>query len=251
MDERLQQALADKLLALADDELILGHRNSEWAGHAPILEEDIAFANIAQDEMGHAGIWLDLRCQLTGEKPDDLVFFREAREFRNVQLVELPKGDWAFTMLRQYIFDVFEGIRLARMRSSAYVPCAEAAAKIMPEELYHLRHTHNWVKRLASGTVESNRRMQHALEQLRPHCGQLFLPSADEALLVEAGIFPQPAELRAEWAGSVLPFLEEVGLAVEGDFDEARAPRNVHTQHLDQLLADLQQVARADPQAEW
>ncbi len=251
MDERLQRALVDKLLAMADDELILAHRNSEWTGHAPILEEDIAFANIAQDEMGHAGIWLDLRCQLTGENPDELVFFREAQEFRNVQLVELPRGDWAFTMLRQFLFDALEGIRLARLTTSAYRPFAEAAAKIIPEEVYHLRHTRNWVKRLGLGTSESNQRMRRALEQLLPYCGQLFLPLAGEALLVEAGMVPEPAELQLEWTANVLPFLAEVGIPVAGDLNALLPARSQHTHYLAELLADMQQVARADPQAEW
>jgi ring-1,2-phenylacetyl-CoA epoxidase subunit PaaC len=251
MDARLQQALADKLLAMADDELILGHRNSEWTGHAPILEEDIAFANIAQDEMGHAGIWLSLRCRLTGEKPDKLVFFREAQDFRNVQMVELPRGDWAFTMLRQYLFDAFEGVRLARMTPSGYPPLAEAAAKIIPEELYHLRHSQNWVKRLGLGTDESKRRMQQALEQLIPYCGQLFAPVAGEGLLIEAGIVPEPAELQAEWADRVRSFLAEAGLTVTGDFEGSLLQRDQHTQYLDELLAEMQLVARADPQAEW
>ena len=103
MSPEITQALAAKLLALADDEFLLGHRDSEWCGHAPILEEDIAFANIAQDEIGHASLWLNLYKDLTGDDPDRLLFFREAADYRNAQLCELPKGDWAFTMMRQYL----------------------------------------------------------------------------------------------------------------------------------------------------
>ena len=131
----LAAPLADRLLALADDELILAHRNSEWAGHAPVLEEDIAFANLALDEMGHAAIWYGLREALTGESADRLIFFRDAGAYRNAQLVELPRGDWAFAMLRQYLFDAAESVRLPQLANSAYRPLAEAAAKIPTQGL--------------------------------------------------------------------------------------------------------------------
>ncbi len=111
MEASVELALCRRLLMMADDELILGHRNSEWAGHAPILEEDIAFANIAQDEMGHAAIWYRILSDITGDSADKLVFFRDATEYRNCQLVELPKGDWARTIVRQYLFDSFELVR--------------------------------------------------------------------------------------------------------------------------------------------
>jgi ring-1,2-phenylacetyl-CoA epoxidase subunit PaaC len=154
------------LLALADDELILGHRDSEWTGHAPILEEDIAFANIAQDEIGHASLWYGLVQRLGGAEPDRLVFFRPPSEYRNAPLVELPKGDWAFSMLRQYLFDAAEAQRLPLLAASAHRPLAEAAAKIRTEEIYHLRHTQAWIERLAQGTAESHGRTQAALDLL-------------------------------------------------------------------------------------
>ncbi len=143
MDNQLTQALAARLLAMADDELILGHRLSEWTGHAPILEEDIAFANIAQDEIGHAVIiWYTIRQELGEKSPDQLAFFRDADAFRNAQLVELPKGDWAFSMMRQYLFDTWEMLNLTGLQQSQYQPIAEAAVKMRPEEMYHYRHTH-------------------------------------------------------------------------------------------------------------
>lgn len=248
--EAMQQALADRLLAMADDELVLGHRNSEWTGHAPILEEDIAFANIAQDELGHAGIWLNLRCRLTGENSDQLVFFRELDQYRNVQMVELPKGDWAFTMLRQFLFDLYEDIQLERLTGSTHLPLAEAAAKIRPEELYHLRHTLAWVRRLGLGTQESNRRMQRALDALLPLARQLFDPLSGDALLISAGVIPDPVDVQEEWRRMLLPLLVEIGLRVPVAPEPALS-REDHTRHLTELLADMQQVARADPHAEW
>lgn len=162
MEVAVQQALAARLLALADDELILAHRNSEWAGHAPILEEDIALANIALDEMGHAVIWDGLQAESTGDDPDRLVFFRNPGAYRNVQMVELPKGDWAFTLMRQYLFDAAESVLLTHLRAGAYQPLAEAAAKIATEEVYHLRHSGLWSAPAGTG---------HGGES-RPHPGR-------------------------------------------------------------------------------
>ncbi|MDW8326824.1 MAG: 1,2-phenylacetyl-CoA epoxidase subunit PaaC [Anaerolineales bacterium] len=246
----IERALAEKLLALADDELILAHRNSEWTGHAPILEEDIALANIAQDELGHAMLYYELHCALAGGTPDRLAFFREAADFRNVQLVELPKGDWAFTMLRQYLFDAYELALLAQLTHSAHRPLAEVAAKVRNEELYHYKHTGAWVRRLGLGTEESHCRMQTALNELWPYTAQLFTPGADEEVLVKAGITPPPAEVREAWAAKVLPWLEAANLSIP------LAPtvtlrRAEHTPHLTRLLAEMQSVARSDPAAEW
>src|SRR6188768_2912288 len=124
----MNDLLAELVLGWADDSLILGHRNSEWAGHAPILEEDIAFSNLALDELGHAQLWYGLHAELTGSDPDRLVFFRDAKDWRNTQLVELPKGDWAFSMLRQYLFDVYENVMLGHLVESQDARIAEIAA---------------------------------------------------------------------------------------------------------------------------
>ncbi len=212
MNDLLTHALAEKLLALADDELILGHRNAEWTGHAPILEEDIAFANIAQDEIGHAVVWYGLHAQLTGADPDRLAFWRPAADFRNTQFVELPKGDWAFSLVRQYLFDAAEAVWLPHLAGSAYAPLAAAAAKMRPEELYHWRHTAVWIKRLGLGTTESGQRTQAALEALWPYAAQLFAPLPGEATLVAEGIVPEPTAVRTEWQSQVIPFLEQAGL---------------------------------------
>lgn len=247
----LEQALAAQLLAMADDELILAHRNSEWTGHAPILEEDIAFSNIAVDELGHATLWYGLHGDLTGEDADKLVFFRSAPEFRNTQLVELPKNDWAFTIVRQFLFDAAERARLALLSESAYAPMAEAAAKMYTEELYHFRHTHAWLQRLGLGTDESHRRMQRALDQLWPYIAQLFTPLPQERLLVAADYTPDPPAVRAAWEALVHPALQEADLTAPGGAAHIAAGRDKHTPHLEALLAEMQSVARLDPQAVW
>ncbi|MCB9009775.1 MAG: phenylacetate-CoA oxygenase subunit PaaC [Ardenticatenaceae bacterium] len=251
MNQKIQQLLTQKLLAMADDELILAHRNSEWIGHAPILEEDIALANIAQDELGHANIWYELHQALTGDEPDELVFFRDANEFRNVQLVELPCGDWAFTMLRQYLFDAYELLLLDKLQHSSYQPLAEACAKIRNEEIYHLRHTSSWIKRLGLGTAESNRRTQTALDELWPYAQQLFVPLLDESILVDEKIVPNLAGLHEDWLERIRPFLTAANLTIPNTQTPPTTNRSGHTPHLNTLLADMQKVARLNREAVW
>lgn len=251
MNADLQHALTNRLLAFADDELILGHRNSEWAGHAPILEEDIAFANIAQDEMGHATIWYRLYCDLTGDSADRLVFQRNADAYRNVQMVELANGDWAFSLLRQYLFDAAEMTRLPHLLNSDFRPIKEAAAKIRPEEIYHYRHTSAWVRRLGVGTEESNRRMQRALDELWPYAHQLFVPLPDEGLLVEACYLPEPDALRLSWEKVVGSFLAEASLQIPQLTAPLVQQREQYSHFRVALLNEMQEVARAFPGAEW
>ena len=251
MNSTTQTALLNKLLALADDEMILSHRNSEWIGHGPILEEDIAIGNIAQDELGHAGVWYGLHCDINGEDPDTLVFFRDAPAFRNVQMVELPKGDWAFTMLRQYLFDAYEVITLTDLQDSSYQPLAQATAKIRNEEIYHYRHSSTWVKRLGLGTNESNGRMQNALDELWPYAQQLFTPLPDEEVLIKEGIVGQTADRHTSWSNIVIPHLTNAGLTIPTDNTPFTQDRSQHTNHLTELLHDMQMVARLDVAAKW
>lgn len=241
-----EQTVAQKILALADDELILGHRNSEWAGHAPILEEDIAFANLALDEMGHAQLWYELFRDLTGAEPDAVVFFRGAAEYLNTQLVELPKGDWAFSMTRQYLFDAYENVLLARLVNSSDARVAAIAAKMRPEEIYHLRHTSNWVKRLGLGTAESYRRMQTALDELWAYALQLFVLQNGEQTLVDEKIFPDPRVLHAEWETQVSAHLSASGLVIPTASEPITRTRTEHTVYLTPLLEEMQEVARSE-----
>lgn len=255
LDNRLKTALADKLLAMGDDELILGHRDSEWCGHAPILEEDIAFANIALDEQGHAAIWYGLLSEVIGEDketyPDRLAFLRPPSEFRNAPLMELPKGDWAFSMLRQYLFDVAELKCADWLVKSAYQPLADAAAKVQREEFYHLRHTQAWTRRLGLGTKESNQRMQAALDALWPYAIHYFEPLATDAPLAEAGIIPPALEWQVSWEAQVLPFLREANLKPPASFELVAVDRLRHSEHLAALLGEMQSVARLQPDASW
>jgi ring-1,2-phenylacetyl-CoA epoxidase subunit PaaC len=255
MKPELKDVLAAYLMGLADDELILGHRDSEWCGHAPILEEDITFANIALDEISHALIWYALLADLLGQDPEDysrqLVYHREVSDFRCTQLVELPKRDWAFSMLRQYFFDVTEKLRLESLMKSQYRPIAEAAARMRDEEAYHLRHTQVWVRRLGLGTPESNHRMQTALNELWTYALIHLQPFAGESLLVDAGYVPVSGDLCEQWQTVVRGFLEEVNLKVPMDREVICQPRDYHSPHLPLLLHGLQEVARLYPGSGW
>jgi ring-1,2-phenylacetyl-CoA epoxidase subunit PaaC len=251
MNQATEQILTQKLLAMADDEIILAHRNSEWIGHAPILEEDIALANISQDELGHANVWYGLLQAMTGEAPDKLVFFRETAAYRNVQMVELPRGDWAFTMLRQYLFDAYELLLLDKLQQSSYQPLAEACAKIRNEEIYHFRHSSSWVKRLGLGTEESHRRTQTALDALWHTAQQLFLPLPNESHLVEAKIVPDLAALHEEWLERIRPFLTAANLTIPANSTPPTTSRSGHTPHLTTLLSEMQKVARLNVEAVW
>lgn len=246
--------LQEFLLSIADDELVLGHRDSEWCGHAPILEEDIAFANIALDEIGHANLWYSLLAEIEGQDPvafpDRLVYFREPKEYRNIQLVELPNSDWAFSLLRQYIFDEAELVRLGALADSQHVSLSEAAGKILKEELYHHRHTSAWVRRLCLGTDESQRRMQEALNKIWPYSGEIFSPIEGEDELVRDGIVPDSRSLHNAWLEKTLPFIHECSLTIPSDPPQA-LQRQEHTPHLKVLLSELQSVARSESGTRW
>ena len=253
MEADLKDALIARLLAMADDEIILGHRDSEWCGHAPILEEDIAFANIALDEIGHARLWYELAAELVGADqtryPDQQVYFRSAADFRCLQLVELPKGDWAFSMLRQYLFDAYEAHRLEGLVTSQHQPLADVAARIRNEELYHLRHTRAWVPRLGQGTEESQRRMQAALDELWPYAQAFGAPLPGELELGDMA--PDSRKLFEMWTQEVTVFLGESRLQIPKAVPLVQVDRSVHSEYFPALIADLQEVAQADPEAQW
>jgi len=263
MDEP-NKALSEYVLALADDELILGHRDSEWCGQAPILEEDIAFANIALDEFGHAGLWYGLYAGLTSQDsdttPDRMIYQRPAADFRCAPLVELPNGDWAFSMLRQYLFDAAEIARLTGLAGSSQPELTGIAEKVIKEERYHQRHTRAWIVRLGQGSTESHQRLQAALSILWPYTESLFNLCPAEAILAEAGLVPQTSQVRSSWQTQVLPLLEQCGLELPevkraateaGDETVPPMQRGQHLKDFSALVAELQSVACLDPQAEW
>ena len=223
-------AFTEWLLRIGDNALILGHRVSEWCGHAPALEEDIALANTALDLIGQTQFWLGLAGEVEGQgrSADQIAFLRDAGAFRNVLLVERPNGDFGHTLMRQFLFDAWHLELLRALTGSADPRVAEIAAKAQKEVAYHLERSADLVIRLGDGTDESRRRMQKALDTLWPYTGELFLSDEADRAVAEATL--------------TLP---------GGSFQHKGGKRGVHTEHLGFLLAEMQFLQRAYPGAVW
>jgi ring-1,2-phenylacetyl-CoA epoxidase subunit PaaC len=249
------------LLAIADDELMLGHRDSEWTGHAPILEEDIAFSNIAQNELGHSLAWFSLYEQLTGTSPDAMAFERSWNDYTCCRFVTYPRGDFAYSVIRQYLFDEAEQVRLAAFGKSSMTQLVEVAMKLIREEAYDLMHVKGLVERLGDATDESHNRMQAALDVAFPQALGIFEILEGEEELVRAGVFPGNEVLEQEWLQRIVPVLNEATLGVPVSRDNGTIGINVkpddggrrksHTSHLKQLVDDLQSVYKLAPGAKW
>jgi ring-1,2-phenylacetyl-CoA epoxidase subunit PaaC len=244
----------DYLLRLADNPLILGQRLSEWCGHAPVLEEDLALANTALDLIGQARLLLTHAGALegNGRDEDQLAFLRSEREFRNCTLVELPNGDFARTVLRNFLFSAHQVPLWEGLLGSRDAQLAAIAAKSLKEVRYHLRHAADWVLRLGAGTEESHRRMQAALDYLWPYTTELFAGDAVEEAAAAAGVGLAGSSLQPRWDAAVLPVLQEAALS-----PPARTPflsqgkLGVHSEHMGHLLAEMQTMQRAYPGAQW
>lgn len=230
----------DTILRLGDDRLVLGHRLSEWCGHAPILEEELALANMALDLLGQAAAFLGLAAEREGRgrDADALAYLRDPTEFRNCLLVEQENGDFARTIARQVLFDLAALPELERVAKGGDAALAELAEKAAKEARYHRRHAREWFVRLGDGSDESRRRMQRALDELWPYTAELF---------------EGDAAARASWLFEVERLIEEATLARPEDpeIPVSGGRRGRHTEHLDHLLSEMQCVARAHPGARW
>lgn len=249
-----QAAFVEWLQRIGDNALILGHRVSEWCGHAPVLEEDIALANQALDLIGQCQLWLGLAAEVEGRgrTADQLAYLRDAVEFRNLLLVERPNGDFGQTLMRQFLFDAFHIELLRALKSSADPRLAEIAAKAEKEVAYHLERSADLVVRLGDGTAESHARMEKALKSQWPYTGEMFLDDAVDAAMAQAGIAPLPSSLRPAWERTVSEVLAEATLAHPGEaFSHKGGKRGVHTEHLGFVLAEMQFLQRAYPGAVW
>jgi ring-1,2-phenylacetyl-CoA epoxidase subunit PaaC len=201
------------LLALADDELIIGHRHSEWTGWAPHIEEDLAFSSIAQDEMAHARLFYSLAQPLTDKGEDDLAFGREPHEYLNAVLCERPNGDWGYSVARQYLYDTADAVRLEALEASSWSELADLVKLLRLEEKYHLDHATAWFSRLAGGSVGARQRFADGLSAAIGEAVALFEPLPGEADLVADGVLPRSnEELLAEWLGHLGEELEAVSL---------------------------------------
>lgn len=248
-------AIKDLLYRLADDDLLIGHRQSEWTGIGPVLEEDIAFSSMAQDEIGHAQAYYVILNELLGEPhPDALAFGRKAGDFRSCHLVEYPIGDYAFSLVRHALYDIAESIRLEALTKSSFRPLAELAKKLIREERYHYLHATTWLKQLGAATAESNRRLQAAVDEAYPLALGLFEPTAHDAAIAADGLQPAEAELEARWAEAVAALLADSGLKVPVVADKTLhygGRQGRHTPHLDKLLLEMDEVFAIDPTAVW
>lgn len=245
-------------LRMGDNTLVLGHRVSEWCGHAPVLEEDIALANTALDLIGQTQLWLGLAGEVEGEgrDADALAFRRDAWDFRSVLLVEQPNGDFGQTILRQYLFDQWQALMLDALKGSTDDRVAAIAEKAAKEVAYHVERSGDTVIGLGDGTAESHARMQAALDALYPYVGELFGTGAHDpvdAALAEAGVAPLPASLRDAYDAALAATLGAATLTLpdsrwthSGGRDGAR-----HSEHLGHILTEMQWLQRAYPGASW
>lgn len=250
----LSAATLEYATRLGDDSLVLGHRISEWCSNGPFLEEDLALGNVALDYIGRARMYYTYAAELAGggKTEDDFAYTRDAREFRNLLIHELPRGDFAYTMVRQLFVDVFNLLYLEALTHSNDATLAAIAGKAIKETRYHLRRSKEWVLRLGDGTAESHKRTQRAVDALWGYTHELFDVDALEQSLAQAGIGVHNAELRPTWLEQVTAILTEATLTVPKDDWAVRGGRvGYHTENLGHLLTDLQFLHRSYPGLQW
>ncbi|MEM0948022.1 MAG: 1,2-phenylacetyl-CoA epoxidase subunit PaaC [Pseudomonadota bacterium] len=240
---------------MGDNTLVLGHRVSEWCGHAPVLEEDIALANTALDLIGQTQMWLGLAGEVEGNhrSADDLAMFRDAWDFRNVLLVEQPNGDFGQTIMRQFLFDAWHVLALEHLQKSSDTRVAAIAEKASKEAAYHLDRSRDSVIALGDGTAESRRRMQAALDLLYPYAGEFFAVDSVDTAMADQSIAPDPTTLRASYDVCVETALAEATLVLpESRFAHKGGKTGArHSEHLGHMLTQMQWLQRAYPGAAW
>lgn len=280
----MSEALAAIAKALGDDELILGHRHSEWTGYAPHIEEDVAFSSIAQDEIGHAGALYAIAAKTSGESVDEIAFGRSAGEYRNALICERPNKEWAFTLARHWLYDTAEDLRLESLAGSSDPELAALSQKMRREERYHLIHADMWLRRIAHGPVDGRNRLLHALTDAWPGALGLFEPFEHEEAALTEGILPTGSEdLRQRFIDRATGVLDDLGFPTDitsvkeqvGEFvasssgdliasdDNGAAPaaheggeglggrRGQHTADLDEIWDVMTQTYRENPGATW
>ena len=249
----VRDALVAYLLGVADDELIIGHRHSEWTGFAPDIESDVALSSIAQEEIGHARLLYERAAELAGGDPDALAYGRGPGAFRNGVLVERPNDDWGFSIVRMFLYDHADVIRLGALAEGAVAPIADLARTLRREERYHVIYGEQWLRRLAQATEGSRRKAQDALDAAWPEAEALFAAVEGQAMLRGPGVLlVDAAALAQRWRVAVLPALGEIRLKVppsgKGVTD---GRRGAHTEHLAALLDEMTSVWRSEPEARW
>ena len=258
-DPAVRAAFREWLLRVADDELTIGHRHSEWTGVGPDIESDVAMSSIAQEELGHARLFYD---QIAGDEPggaDRLAFGRAPGEYRNAVLLEQPNGGWEFTIVRLALYEAFEQQRLGLLARSGQEPVGGLAATLGREERYHALFAATWLDRLArppatpdAVSANAHARVQAALEAAWPHALAFFESTdADDALLKAGLLGGPPARQREEWEHTVRGVLEPLGLTIPTAAPAPGGRRGVHTADLTRMHEEMTEVRRSDPEARW
>ena len=254
LNNNIRAALFEYLLRLGDDKLILGHRLSEWCGHAPVLEEDIALANIALDCVGQASAFLTLAAEVEnkGRNEDDLAYLRNETQFRNLLLLEQPNKDFARTITRQFFYSSFGIYFFQDLAKSKFEPLAGISSKAVKEISYHLRHCKEWMLRLGDGTEESHDKTQEAVNDLWRFTNEMFFKNRIDELLIQENILPDTNSLSQTWRKHVEEILTKATLQIPPNENMQTGGRQgIHTEHLGHLLAEMQIIARSYPNAKW
>lgn len=252
--ESEQDAIFQFLLRMGDNCLVLSHRLSEWCGHAPALEEDIALANIALDLLGQAQLWLDLagKTEGQGRTADNLAYLRGSHEYRNALLVEQRNGDFAETLMRQFLFDAWHLPMMQALKASSQTDIVDIAEKATPEITYHLERSSDLVMRLGDGSEESHARMQEALNNLWRYADELMISDEVDLLLADRLVAPRLAEVQIIWSAKVGDTLTQATLIKpQNNHMQKGGKSGVHTEHLGYILAQMQYLQRTHPGASW
>ena len=249
-----QEALFNYTLRLGDTSLILAQRLSEWTGHGPFLEEDLALTNIALDIFGRGKSLLEYAAKLEGKgrTEDDLAFFRNDREYFNALITEQPNGDYAKTIIRQAIIDCFDLLFYTELAKSKDATLAGIAAKSIKEITYHKRHSFSWVNRFGNGTEESFTRLQKGLNEIWPYAGELFEMNEVDSVLIKDGITVDLNAIKPVWEKEIGQLITKANLVLpEGSYAHTGSRKALHSEHLSYILAEMQSIPRMHPNAKW
>ena len=250
----MSENLFNYTLHLADNSLIMGHRLSEWTGHGPILEQDIAISNIALDLIGQSRNFYQYAAQMKGGvTEDDLAYLRNENEFKNILLVELPNGDWAKTIVKLFFFSTYQYYLYQKLIASSDKQLSAIAEKSLKEVTYHLRWSSDWVIRLGDGTEESHKRIENALEELWRYTDEMFSPAEYEVACAENNIGVDMSVLKNDWENKVKEIFKEATITfpVSKQNESLNGKQGDHTEHLQAILKDMQYLQRAYPGCEW
>ena len=247
-------ALKELLYKIADDQLIIGHRHSEWTGFGPLLEEDIAFSSMAQDKIGQSHALYSILHELGEQPPDTLAFMRNAEQFHNAVFTELPNGEYDFSLIRHFLYDTALALRVEMLSRSSFQPLAQLCTKIRGELKYHTLHANTWIRQLGAATDESVTRLQQSLDYAMPFALGIFEESPFELQLIDKGIFDGEKVLLARWKDTIAEGISQTKLrlpSIDGIAPVTGGRTGTHSEHLQPLLDEMSEVFKIDPSAEW